>query len=407
MEFNSNGKVMVGCGCRNVQDVASFIREKKIEYVELAWADEMGLWHNETVPVRDLTYASLQEGVPCKDGKFLVPDPLSARMAPMIQPNTMIFTCKPPTSRAYLKTKHLNPEWIEMISKRLMENDKRPSVALDPKALAMLNEEQPNELYYGKRTHHLTAPINIPSVPNVVYGNPNSPGCVSSPGSSPGSPGNLSPGSRSPVGSPGNHHGNRGNHANRNPANHGNSVNHGNHGSHGRNDNVLPSPVHSNGFIEWKLIRNDPYGNPPTLALPSSPTSPDTLTGSVPSSPSLPGSPHSPVPDSQDGDQPEQKPVLTKGHTLLPPLLRPRQVHPTKAHKLGIVKPVKKRRNTEHLFCRHCGTTETPEWRRGPDGRKSLCNACGLYYSKMIKRETMVVPQGRRVAIDALLNPHS
>lgn len=35
--YNSNGKVMVGCGCKNVGDVVAFIREKKIEYVELAW----------------------------------------------------------------------------------------------------------------------------------------------------------------------------------------------------------------------------------------------------------------------------------------------------------------------------------------------------------------------------------
>lgn len=71
----------------------------------------MGLWHNETVSVSELTYANLQEGVPCKDGKFLVPDPLSARIAPRSQPNTMLFTCMPPTSRAHLKTKRLNPEW--------------------------------------------------------------------------------------------------------------------------------------------------------------------------------------------------------------------------------------------------------------------------------------------------------
>jgi hypothetical protein len=78
-------------------------------------ADEMGLWHNETVPVSELTYAHLQEGVPCKDGKFLLPDPLSARFAPLTQPNTMIFTCNPPTSRAALKTKQLSPGWYETL----------------------------------------------------------------------------------------------------------------------------------------------------------------------------------------------------------------------------------------------------------------------------------------------------
>jgi hypothetical protein len=105
----------------------------------------MGLWYNEIVPVSELTYANLQEGVPCKDGRFLLPDPLSARIAPLTQPNTMLFTCKPPTNRSsYLKTKQLSPGWyvnleggrrdtisrhsrIEMISKKLMENDKHQS----------------------------------------------------------------------------------------------------------------------------------------------------------------------------------------------------------------------------------------------------------------------------------------
>jgi len=178
-------------------------------------------------------------------------------------------------------------------------------------------------------------------------------------------------------------------------------------GAGGAGTNAGSGGVHYNTgtFIEWKLVKND---SSPSLVFPSSPSSsdggPPTPPGSVPGSPSsMPGSPQSPVPDiGADSDSPDHKAVY------VPPLLRPRQVHPTKANKLGIAKPVKKRRNTEHLYCRHCGTTETPEWRRGPDGRKSLCNACGLYFSKMVKRETLVVPdhhQGRRVAIDALLNP--
>ncbi|KFA48711.1 hypothetical protein S40293_09769 [Stachybotrys chartarum IBT 40293] len=36
--------------------------------------------------------------------------------------------------------------------------------------------------------------------------------------------------------------------------------------------------------------------------------------------------------------------------------------------------------------CRNCKATKTPEWRRGPDGARSLCNACGLQYAKL-KRE--------------------
>lgn len=34
------------------------------------------------------------------------------------------------------------------------------------------------------------------------------------------------------------------------------------------------------------------------------------------------------------------------------------------------------------LRCVHCGSTETPLWRAGPDGPKTLCNACGVRYKK-------------------------
>ncbi|KAG2207884.1 hypothetical protein INT47_010868 [Mucor saturninus] len=32
--------------------------------------------------------------------------------------------------------------------------------------------------------------------------------------------------------------------------------------------------------------------------------------------------------------------------------------------------------------CARCRTSHSPEWRRGPDGHKTLCNACGLRYSR-------------------------
>jgi len=37
--------------------------------------------------------------------------------------------------------------------------------------------------------------------------------------------------------------------------------------------------------------------------------------------------------------------------------------------------------------CTLCGTTHSVEWRRGPAGSKTLCNACGLYYAKTLKTE--------------------
>ncbi|KAJ2027256.1 hypothetical protein IWW57_002687, partial [Coemansia sp. S610] len=41
---------------------------------------------------------------------------------------------------------------------------------------------------------------------------------------------------------------------------------------------------------------------------------------------------------------------------------------------------------TQPNSCRSCGISETPEWRRGPDGARTLCNACGLHYAKLNKR---------------------
>ncbi|MCO5613635.1 hypothetical protein L7F22_067913 [Adiantum nelumboides] len=32
--------------------------------------------------------------------------------------------------------------------------------------------------------------------------------------------------------------------------------------------------------------------------------------------------------------------------------------------------------------CLTCGKSNSPEWRKGPDGKKSLCNACGLRFSR-------------------------
>ncbi|EPQ27908.1 uncharacterized protein PFL1_04652 [Pseudozyma flocculosa PF-1] len=49
--------------------------------------------------------------------------------------------------------------------------------------------------------------------------------------------------------------------------------------------------------------------------------------------------------------------------------------------------PVYKKRSRAPVMspCASCGTLETPEWRRGPDGARTLCNACGLHYSKLVR----------------------
>lgn len=40
----------------------------------------------------------------------------------------------------------------------------------------------------------------------------------------------------------------------------------------------------------------------------------------------------------------------------------------------------------EGQTCLGCNATSTPEWRKGPLGPRTLCNACGLVYAKLIKK---------------------
>jgi len=37
--------------------------------------------------------------------------------------------------------------------------------------------------------------------------------------------------------------------------------------------------------------------------------------------------------------------------------------------------------------CTDCGSTESPEWRKGPAGPKTLCNACGLRWAKKVRKD--------------------
>ncbi|KAK5657038.1 hypothetical protein OQA88_3564 [Cercophora sp. LCS_1] len=47
----------------------------------------------------------------------------------------------------------------------------------------------------------------------------------------------------------------------------------------------------------------------------------------------------------------------------------------------------KKQKVAEEYVCNDCGTLESPEWRKGPGGPKSLCNACGLRWAKREKKK--------------------
>ncbi|KAK3175750.1 white collar 2 type of transcription factor [Lecanicillium sp. MT-2017a] len=46
----------------------------------------------------------------------------------------------------------------------------------------------------------------------------------------------------------------------------------------------------------------------------------------------------------------------------------------------------KKLKVSEEYVCTDCGTLDSPEWRKGPKGPKTLCNACGLRWAKKEKK---------------------
>lgn len=53
----------------------------------------------------------------------------------------------------------------------------------------------------------------------------------------------------------------------------------------------------------------------------------------------------------------------------------------------GSKKDVKKTKIADEHVCADCGTLDSPEWRKGPKGSKTLCNACGLRWAKKTKKQ--------------------
>lgn len=51
----------------------------------------------------------------------------------------------------------------------------------------------------------------------------------------------------------------------------------------------------------------------------------------------------------------------------------------------------KKLKMADEYVCTDCGTLDSPEWRKGPSGPKTLCNACGLRWAKKEKKRTVSV----------------
>jgi hypothetical protein len=53
--------------------------------------------------------------------------------------------------------------------------------------------------------------------------------------------------------------------------------------------------------------------------------------------------------------------------------------------------PPKRPRPMPQCICVTCGRTDSPEWRKGPQGPKTLCNACGLRWAKKVKKPDQAI----------------
>ncbi|KAJ3359734.1 blue light receptor [Allomyces javanicus] len=69
---------------------------------------------------------------------------------------------------------------------------------------------------------------------------------------------------------------------------------------------------------------------------------------------------------------------------------------PKRVRKKRKPPPVARSSDLPERACIDCGTTQSPEWRKGPTGAKTLCNACGLRFAKRKKMEMepATVPPG-------------
>lgn len=70
-----------------------------------------------------------------------------------------------------------------------------------------------------------------------------------------------------------------------------------------------------------------------------------------------------------------------------PPEQHPQEVDDSKQNGFAGIDTKKRRgRAAPPGRCHSCNRAETPEWRRGPDGARTLCNACGLHYAKLTRK---------------------
>ncbi|KAI9277639.1 hypothetical protein BY458DRAFT_97476 [Sporodiniella umbellata] len=98
-----------------------------------------------------------------------------------------------------------------------------------------------------------------------------------------------------------------------------------------------------------------------------------------------------------DGENPWLDDMIFKANQILNALLRLRKQQLAAnnndsshfSHSSPVDQKTKIRKRIKQIKtqgqCQFCKALETPEWRRGPNGARTLCNACGLNYAKLMK----------------------
>ncbi|KAJ3271238.1 hypothetical protein HK104_004724 [Borealophlyctis nickersoniae] len=96
--------------------------------------------------------------------------------------------------------------------------------------------------------------------------------------------------------------------------------------------------------------------------------------------------PYHPYAHHYPAPQPRELDVPSPGEQQQPSQQQP----PQQAHQQQVPQPHPprqvSRKEPKPRECESCHTTESPEWRRGPSGQKTLCNACGLRYSRSLAK---------------------
>ncbi|KAG8732994.1 hypothetical protein FRC11_009447 [Ceratobasidium sp. 423] len=117
-----------------------------------------------------------------------------------------------------------------------------------------------------------------------------------------------------------------------------------------------------------------PTPSPPADRIPSPVPTPSSPTSCVPLPVPAPSSPTVVAPPTQEAQmtvfdgQPDRCSMDDKAKAIATPKYR------------------KRSQATPPDRCQSCKTQDTPEWRRGPNGQRTLCNACGLHYAKLLQK---------------------